>query len=99
AGAGHHEWQIAEERNAAETLARRLPLIAGNPLDVLPKQHLALELGTRLTQRVGLAAPERLRPRHPRALVETRVKRAKERVIVQPPGLLVAVAPERRATS
>ena len=41
---GHHERKVAEERDGADAVARVLPLLVREPLQVLVEEDLGLEL-------------------------------------------------------
>ena len=93
--AAHHERQVAEQRDAGGLLPRAAPLIARQPLQVLPIENFLGQLRARTLERVRPAAAQRLGPVPPRALVVLRVQRAKQRVVVQPPAFIRDVLVKR----
>ena len=90
----HHERQIAEQLHAVQVAARLLPLRAGQPLQVLMEQDLARQLAARVIDRARLPPLQRLGPFRPWLLAFVHVDGAKERVVLDPPGLFAQKRPE-----
>jgi hypothetical protein len=70
-------------------------LLVGQPLEVLPVTDLVLELGPRLGHRGGVAGAKPLRPFGPRRRAPALVQRPEQRVVVEPPRLLVGESAKR----
>ena len=93
-----HERQIAEQRHTVGggRGARRLPLRASDPLQVLIEEDVAREVLRGRCQRVGIALPQRLGPLRPRAAALLFMQGAEERVVDEPPRLLLDVGTQDR---
>ena len=87
----HHERQVSEQGDVARRRARRVPLLVGDPLQVPAVQDVVREIEARLRERGRLPFPQRRGPLEPRPLTLARAQRAKEGVLIEPPGLLVDV--------
>ena len=60
-----HEREVAEQSHVAQLLARGRPLLVGQPLRVLVKENLALELASGGVDRLGLPMAQRIGPLRP----------------------------------
>src|SRR4029450_12800834 len=88
----HDKRKIAEQPHTREIAPRLLPLLPGDPLQVLEEQRPLVELDASAIQRGRLTIAQPVRPLGPGTCVEAFVEGPEQRVLVQPPRLF---APER----
>ena len=87
--------QVAEQDHRAGRGPRRLPLILGQPLEILAVPDVIAELDTRVGEREGVAVAEPVGPFRPRRMAAAFVQGAEEGVVVEPPRLFLGEPAER----
>jgi hypothetical protein len=93
--AAHHEREIAEQSDVGAVRAGALPLLVGEPLQVLVVEDRVGQAAARVLERGRVAIAQLGLPVAPVAGPMLVVKRPEQGIVLEPPGLTAQKIPER----